>query len=598
MAIFGRSKKHDATDALAYPAPSPVYRTQVSQRQFEKASQSTWTLAPQRPTTPHQQPSPPQQGWPASPPQSSPVYQPVYVSPSYAIPSPPPLPQRTEQAFKEKKSLRKLKSIGNLLSADLPSCVPGAQVFNGYLDAPTYLPGGTQYLNQGAALYDLISSKFDAVVTLIDGERFSGDERELVVYTPPQPIWQQPKPSEQGIMVDGKSRGVANTAISSALTSTNYFAKVNLYANSRLPPNLPPLKLYMPTYTLLCLASQYSERVYSKPSGKERDTHVEADWRQGTKAMVIKSVPVDDRDTIVFAIRGTQTFLDWAVNLNSAPASPEGFLDDSGNLCHAGFLTVAKKMIKPVAARLRHMLEEDPSRAKCSLLITGHSAGGAVASLLYSHMLSTSIEAESELTALAGCFKRIHCISFGAPPVSLLPLRKPERYELKKSVFLSFVNEGDPVARADKAYVRSLLDLYSTPAPGHSCMESITPHKLQPLVSNIGKSTSTLTVNKLRPSHKKSQSAPASTELPIWPVPEAALSNAGRIVLLRSVERYVSLPNKKKHVQELMDQGVVAQIVTDDLLRGVVWGDPVCHMMRLYARRIEILATNAVMGRG
>ena len=46
-----------------------------------------------------------------------------------------------------------------------------------------------------------------------------------------------------------------------------------------------------------------------------------------------------------------------------------------------------------------------------------------------------------------------------------------------------------------------------------------------------------------------------------------------------------------------MYEGVVAQIVTDDLLRGVIWGDPVCHMMALYSRRIEILATNAVTGR-
>jgi hypothetical protein len=42
--------------------------------------------------------------------------------------------------------------------------------------------------------------------------------------------------------------------------------------------------------------------------------------------MVIKSIPIDDMNVIVFAIRGTQTFMDWAVNLNSAPASPEGFL--------------------------------------------------------------------------------------------------------------------------------------------------------------------------------------------------------------------------------------------------------------------------------
>jgi hypothetical protein len=244
---------------------------------------------------------------------------------------------------------------------------------------------------------------------------------------------------------------------------------------------------------------------------------------------------------------------------------------------------VAQKMIKPVAARLRHLLEEDPSRSKCSLLITGHSAGGAVAALLYSHMLSTSSETESELNILTGCFKRVHCISFGAPPVSLLPLAKPNNPALKKSLFYSFVNEGDPVPRADKAYIRSLLDLYSHPAPGQAC----------PLTSSLGKSSSSLAINK-KP--KKSKNTPAYSDAPIWPVPEAALSNAGRIILLRSVERYENR-GKKKEIIERMNEGVVAQIVTDDLLRGVIWGDPVCHMMALYSRRIEILATNAVTGR-
>lgn len=82
----------------------------------------------------------------------------------------------------------------------------------------------------------------------------------------------------------------------------------------------------MSTYPLLCLAAQYSERVYTRPAGQERDTHVDADWKMGTKAMVIKSVPMDDMNTIVFAIRGSQTFMDWAVNLNSAPAAPNCFL--------------------------------------------------------------------------------------------------------------------------------------------------------------------------------------------------------------------------------------------------------------------------------
>ena len=240
-------------------------------------------------------------------------------------------------------------------------------------------------------------------------------------------------------------------------------------------------------------------------------------------------------------------------------------------------------MIKPVAARLRHLLEEDPGRSKCSLLITGHSAGGAVAALLYSHMLSTSSETESELNILTGCFKRVHCISFGAPPVSLLPLAKPNNPAYRKSLFYSFVNEGDPVPRADKAYIRSLLDLYAHPAPGQAC----------PLTSGLGKSSSSLAVDK-KP--KKSKNAPVYPDAPLWPVPETALSNAGRIILLRSVERYENR-GKKKEIHERMNQGVVAQIVDDALLRGVIWGDPVCHMMSLYSRRIEILATNAVTGR-
>ena len=89
----------------------------------------------------------------------------------------------------------------------------------------------------------------------------------------------------------------------------------------------------MPSFPLLCLAAQYSQRVYTKPAGKEREAHVDANWKMGTKAMVIKSVPVDDMNTIVFAIRGTQTFMDWAVNINSAPVSPGDFLVSRHSPC-------------------------------------------------------------------------------------------------------------------------------------------------------------------------------------------------------------------------------------------------------------------------
>jgi hypothetical protein len=276
-----------------------------------------------------------------------------------------------------------------------------------------------------------------------------------------------------------------------------------------------------------------------------------------------------------------------------------GFQDDPENFCHAGFLSVARKMITPVAARLRHLIEESPDRCSYSLLITGHSAGGAVAALLYSHMLSTSRGAGSELNILTGCFKRVHCVTFGAPPVSIFPLAKPKNPALNKSLFYSFVNEGDPVARADKAYVRSLLTLYITPAPTTSYVDSSNSGNLQPVLSGVGwKSSSSLSVNKIRPKPKKSNSAPIPTAAPRWKVPDIILSNAGRLILLRGVERKGGQPNRKKQLQERMDEGVVAQMVTDEHLRGVIWGDPISHMMKLYLRRLEVLATNAVTARG
>lgn len=325
----------------------------------------------------------------------------------------------------------------------------------------------------------------------------------------------------------------------------------------------------MPTYPLLCLASQYSLRVYDKPKKSEREDLVKASIIHGTKAMVLKSMPVDDMNTIVFAIRGTQTFMDWAVNFAQAPTAPTDFLDDTGNLCHSGFLCVARSMLAPVAARLRKLLQEDPSRSAASLLITGHSAGGAVAQLLFAHMLSETVK--SELTYLAGFFKRVHCITFGAPPVTLLPLQKSTAKRHRKSLFFAFANEGDPVVRADRAIVRSLLKLYATPTPDTPCalLQNVVPGVLRNKKSQLKLAV-------------KASSMQTQNPAPEWDVPSSTLSLGGRIILLR--EKYGARNS----------EDIEACQVSDAMLRTVVYGDPLAHAMRLYARRIEILATKAV----
>ncbi|KAL2195133.1 Alpha/Beta hydrolase protein [Corynascus similis CBS 632.67] len=479
---------------------------------------------------------------------------------------------------------------------------------------PSWQGSGSQLIQQGNAVVNEISHRLNNVLTKIDQGGYRGKEHDIYTWQPAQtqtrPASPEPLITEKGHSSSNKkSRSKPHpkgqTSAAAGVVSSSFFAKADCYANSRLPMNLPPLKLYIPTYPLLCLAAQYSERVYEPPTAHaERDAHVDADWRTKTKAMVIKSIPMDSMNTIVFAIRGTATFMDWAVNLDLTPTSPAGFLDDPGNLCHAGFLSVARKMVGPVARRLRQLLEEDPGRASYSLLITGHSAGGAVAALLYSHMLATSKAAESELHAVVGCFKRIHCVTFGTPPVSLIPLTKPDDYlrrpQLRKSVFLSFVNEGDPVVRADKAYVKSLLELFAAPRP------RVAKHTKQ---DDDNSNTKKKRGGADKPSRNKSSTKHPSPSIfstsenhprPIWNVPPSTLSCAGRIVVLRSGDLNNSKTPRKKAstVEERLREGVVAQTVTDEQLRGVIWGDPVAHMMRLYAGRIEVLAVAAVTGMG
>ncbi|KAK5457271.1 hypothetical protein LTS15_005052 [Exophiala xenobiotica] len=429
----------------------------------------------------------------------------------------------------------------------------------------------------GNDLHRKIDDKLGDVISLIDEEAFTGSVRELAISIPDSPVPEYNQPysfSERDIRRQENSHARPKKQCQSK--QVNVFSKLDLYLNSRLPASLPPLR--------------YSASAYHSPlSPSERKDFVSADNRLGTKTMVIKSIPCDDKNTVVFAIRGTSmlSMRDWGINLSTDPVSPAGFLDDQGNLCHSGFLKVAKAMARPIATRLRQLLEENPSRTSCSLLITGHSAGGAVASLLYAHMLATTVQ--SDLNILTGCFKRVHCITFGAPPISLLPLQKPDTADgrLKKCLFHSFINEGDPVARAERTYIKSLVDLLSRPVPQLQQQPGkITASPLNMLGASMSRLDLSLNLNPKKNNHQpakpKKQLVP--TRKMWWEVPPATFSNAGRLVVLR-------VPDGGT------ENDVTACIVRDEQLRQVVFGDPLMHAMDLYARRIETLAVRAVTGK-
>ncbi|KAL5398403.1 hypothetical protein PMIN03_012781 [Paraphaeosphaeria minitans] len=116
------------------------------------------------------------------------------------------------------------------------------------------------------------------------------------------------------------------------------------------------------------------------------------------------------------------------------------------NLCHTGFLEAVKILISPLALSLSAV------ERGSTLLFTGHSAGAAIASLLFAHLKSTKT---SPLAETAAGFDAIHCIVFGAPPISTtpLPVHGDERSNHQGSLFLSLINDGDPIIKADMGYI-------------------------------------------------------------------------------------------------------------------------------------------------
>jgi hypothetical protein len=335
--------------------------------------------------------------------------------------------------------------------------------------------------------------------------------------------------------------------------------KAAMFKNSRLPPDLPPFSTSLPSWSLICRAVRASQDCYASQTLTRRGTYTPADSSKDIKAMIIDDQLIDDSRLVIVSIRGTQcqSLSDWVVNKASNPVEPVGFLDDEENSCHAGFLQVAKAMVAQVTTQLQ---QHPASSERPSLLFTGHSAGGAVAAMLYSHMLSTTIT--SELTALASLFPSINCVTFGAPPVSLTPL--PRRAH-GRGVFLSFANEGDPVLRlSNAAYVKSLAKLMTASAPNPTG-----PVKV------VRRSRGTSVIREV---------APPPTpwaQLPLWPMPPPPMANAGEVILLRDKE----------------NGRAAASHVTSEDLRDVIFGDLSQHTVQAYIQRIKELGLAAMMGR-
>ena len=103
---------------------------------------------------------------------------------------------------------------------------------------------------------------------------------------------------------------------------------------------------------------------------------------------------------------------------------------------------MVRRLLEPLATLLAGFEKSS------AVLFTGHSSGAAIASLLYAHIMTVK---DTPLSKVSREFSNIHCVVFGAPPISVRPLQELQFHseDGPKSLFLSFLNEDDPIVHAD-----------------------------------------------------------------------------------------------------------------------------------------------------
>ena len=134
--------------------------------------------------------------------------------------------------------------------------------------------------------------------------------------------------------------------------------------------------------------------------------------------------------------------------------------------------------------------------------------------------------ASADLTDSA--FNKVDCITFAVPPITLPAITCP-----KNNLFLTFLNEGDPVGLAQPAYINCLLDVYARAIP---------------------------------------------TELVDAEVPDPIYTTSGTCIILRDVS-----PDDADDVLP------AAFLVDPEVLSQVLFGNPILHSMREYLDRVTTL---------
>ncbi|ORX98625.1 alpha/beta-hydrolase, partial [Basidiobolus meristosporus CBS 931.73] len=123
--------------------------------------------------------------------------------------------------------------------------------------------------------------------------------------------------------------------------------------------------------------------------------------------------------TIVVAFRGTSTMKDAFTDINLAMI--DYYIDQSSEIkVHRGFLNYYSALRQQILDVIDPLVAQmGGAKAVEHILITGHSLGGAMATLAAVDMANHFTNAYGTLG-----FNYIQCITFGAPPVGNMEFRK------------------------------------------------------------------------------------------------------------------------------------------------------------------------------
>lgn len=225
-------------------------------------------------------------------------------------------------------------------------------------------------------------------------------------------------------------------------------------------------------------------------------------------------------------------------------------------------------------------MQSDPLISQ--IIFTGHSAGGAVSSLLYLNMLYHTPE-ECEYTkfhetmyvpkkknridddAVSGM--KFALATFGSPPATSISLTEQVRKHPRSSFAVAFANEHDLVTRSDSSYISSIIDLYRS-------------RYGLPSAATDGQTTSPSPAPMLEK---------ATATHGMWTLPPPAYYLVGEIIILRKQMSFSTVVPDDASDAPTISASLEAIKLSPEIFSQVLFCEVSAHKRRFYLERMGML---------